>query len=463
MRRIPLPTESYQHLSKPLSSKRLLNLMAEQEPADARTDVALVPTAGLALWETLGTGPVWAMNSDMPGRLYVVSGTHFFRISFILPDVLIEDLGDVGTAAGPFPLVTIAVGVNAAVVCVSPNCWTCGHSGPMSQLSGTFPTDGASSVAYLDGYFVFTDFQSTSMFFICLLLDPSSFDALDFAYADGVPNVVRRVISHRGDIWLIGTALEIWYNSGDADFPFRRRGGGVIPNGAIYPKTAAIADSSVFWVGWDGIVYRSAGYLAQRVSTHAIEFIIQQHLDGDSIALSYSLDGHVFYALTVGTETVVYDCNTKQWHNRSSTTDGNGPWLAMSAALDPGVLGDRYTGNLYFPDPLLGTDDGVAVLRQATLPPLYPATRRGFCSRLEIEMETGGAVPPGTITLDWSDDGGNTFGGGPRAMSGGAPSEFRRRVYATRLGSFRERMFRISASARITVYAVDADIVAGMS
>jgi hypothetical protein len=466
MRRIPLPTESYQHQSKPLSSKRLLNFMAEQEPSDARSEVALVSTAGLEVSYTVGTGPVLAMNSDLPGIIYLVSGSHFFRMTFnetTTPPVLIEDLGDVGAAAGLYGTVTIAVGVSAAVVCISPNAFTCAHTGPINQLGGTFPASGAGSVAYLDGYFVFSTPQATSQFFICGLMDPSSFDALDFAYADAEPNVINRVISHRGDIWLIGSTIEVWYDSGDADFPFRRRPGGVIPNGSHFPNSVATADMSVFWVGFDNIVYRSAGYLAKRVSTHAVEFAISQHLTKTAMGVSYAIDGHVFYALCMDDLTLVYDCATQQWHNRSSTADGTGPWRIMAAARFPLLLGDRYSGNLYNPNSSIGTDNGVYVLRQATLPPLYPATRRGFCARLEVEMETGGAVPPGTITLDWSDDGGNNFTGGPRAMSGGAPSEFRRRVYATRLGSFRERMFRMSANAKVTVYAVDADIVAGNS
>jgi hypothetical protein len=63
--------------------------------------------------------------------------------------------------------------------------------------------------------------------------------------------------------------------------------------------------------------------------------------------------------------------------------------------------------------------------------------------------------------LDWSDDGGQTFTGGPRTMLVGSSSNFRTRVYATRLGSFRQRVFRLSASHAFSVYGLDADIVVG--
>jgi hypothetical protein len=86
-----------------------------------------------------------------------------------------------------------------------------------------------------------------------------------------------------------------------------------------------------------------------------------------------------------------------------------------------------------------------------------------FCARLEVEMEVGGDNTPGQVTLDWSDDGGWNWTGGPRALFTGAPDGRRTRVFTTRLGSFRQRVFRISANARATLYAVDADIEPGVS
>ena len=83
MKRIPFPLESYAHPSLPLSAKRLVNLMAEKQPDDARVAAALVSTPGLLPFQAVGTGPILAMNDDEPGRIYVVSGTHFYRCSFL--------------------------------------------------------------------------------------------------------------------------------------------------------------------------------------------------------------------------------------------------------------------------------------------------------------------------------------------------------------------------------------------
>ena len=479
MQRIPIPLESYQHPSPPLSSKRLLNLLAEQEPTDARSQAILRSTPGLIQYITVGIGPIYALNAEMPGILYVVSGDHFYRCTFPpFPNARFEDMGFIGPVQDPSMQFTIAVGNTAAVVCSPPNAFTCGHNpsgaiggDPMEQLGGTFPADGASSVAQMDGYFAFSAYKDPANWFICQLMDPTNFDALDFASADAMPNVLRMVLGNGGEFWMMGQAgHEVWYDAGSSGlettpgtsfFPFRRMPGAVIPHGLLTQKSVAKADGSVWWVGNDGIVYRSNGYKAQRVSTHAIEAIIEP----TDYALSYEWQGHTFYVITQANRTLIYNCATKAWHEQSSSGDGTAPWRAISATKFGGsyLLGDRYSGKIYIPGDV-ALDDDIQVIRQAILPPIFTTTTAGsraFCSRVEIEMESGGINTPGPVTLEWSDDGGRTWTGGPRTMSAGTAEELRKRVYTTRLGSFRQRTFRITVHGHTTLYAVDADISPG--
>ena len=480
MQRIPFPLESYEHPSLPLVSKRLINVMAEKQPADARTTDALVSTPGLIPYHAAGSGPILAMNDDVPGAIYIVSGTEAFRMSFD-PDgnPTFEGIGNVGTPdAGTSPwnsFVTIAAGPTAVVICSAPRSYTCGHL-PGELLNQITDPDypGASSVCYVDGYFAFSALGDTAQWFISRLLDPSSFDALDFVFSDALPNVIRRVITHRGQVWTCGeSGFEIWYDAGSSGlettpgtsfFPFRRAAGGVISIGTGSPMSICRADNSVWWVGLDGIVYRSNGYNPQRVSTHAIEAII-----GPSTvslwAVTHAYRGHWFYCLTtLDQRTLVYDVATSAWHERSTSTDGNAPWATTVAATDNNSLhlfGDRVTGMLY--TLAMGANDAnVTVIRQATLPPLWARTLRAFCARVEIEMESGGANSPGDVLLQWSDDGSRTWNAG-RVMSAGAPSELRKRVFTTRLGSFRQRTFRLVTHGLTRWYAVDADIAPGVS
>lgn len=471
MKRIPFPLESYEHPSLPLVSKRLINLMAEKTPDDARVAAALVPTPALQNFLAAGPGPILAMNDDMPGRIYVVSGTRFIRLSFpIGGGVTTEDLGDVGTAdtgTGSWnSFVTIAAGPTAVSVCVPPNVYIGGNDvgDPIGLVTDpAFP--GASSVAYVGGYFAYSALGNTSEWFISRLLDPTVFDALDFAFSDALPNVIRRVISHRGQLWTIGEGgFQIWYQSGDADFPFRPAAGGVIPIGTTSPMSVCRADQSVWWLGIDGVVYRSEGYSPKRVSTHAVEAIIGPSVVG-LYALTHPFRGHWFYCLTTdGGRTLVYDAATLVWHERSTSTDASAPWRALSAAVDNNsihLFGDRLSGLLFKID-RAALDAGTNVIRQATLPPLWGGTNRAFCARVEVEMESGGADTPGAVLLEWSDDGSRTWGPS-RTMSAGVAADTRHRVYTTRLGSFRQRTFRLTTHGLTTLYAMDADIVAGVS
>jgi hypothetical protein len=91
---------------------------------------------------------------------------------------------------------------------------------------------------------------------------------------------------------------------------------------------------------------------------------------------------------------------------------------------------------------------------------LWAETRRAFCARVEVEMEVGGEDTPGDVLLEWSDDGARTWGPS-RLLSSGVPTDLRHRVFTTRLGSFRQRTFRISSHGLTRLYGMSADIAAG--
>lgn len=467
MRRIPFPVESYVHPSTALVSTHLVNLFAEQEPSAARTSEALISSPGLYLWETLGAGPVLAMNDDLPGFIYVVSGTEFYRISLGLSGVTVADLGPVGSPAAPGiaayqQMPTIAVGVNAVVVCIPPHAFTVTHGGTaVVQLGGTFP-GGATSVAYVDGYFAFT--STVQQFFICGLMDPTAFDALDFATPTQTPDFMNGVFSMYDQLWFTGySGHEVWYDSGDVDFPFRPFPGGVISYGNASIRSVAKLDNSLFWIGSDDIVYRTNGYQAIRISTHGVETAIAAAGVYTLVsAFGYSQNGHVFYVVNFPSLTLVYDCATKLWHNRSSSTDGAARWRANCASSKVGdepVFGDVLSGQIFLGYLGLGEEAGTNVIRQVVMPPLWAGTNRAFMNRLEVEMDTGSPRIPASVFLEWSDDGGTTWKGG-RTLALDSVPDGHWRVCTTRLGSFRQRILRLTAQGQATFYAVDADITA---
>ena len=468
MPRIPFAKQSYQLRSRPLDAERLINLYSEQAPADALAPVVIKPTPGLRPEFAAGTGPIRAMAA-MPGRIYLVSGT----------DVMLVEPAADGTeritALGSVPatdIPTIAIGPTQVVVCAPPGVWVAAHGQPLNRVDGgQFPASGASAVVYLDGYFVFTAIGNSAQFFVSALLDAETTDPLDFAFADSVPNVVRRVVVHDRRAWMIGeAAIEPWFNSGDTDFPFRPAPGGVLTPGTIHPGAAAIADGSVFWVGTDGVIYRNAGLQATRVSTFAIERMIAPYISpGRGQACAYTWQGHAMVPFTfTGTGlpglTVEWDCATKLWHERTSDVSGIGPWRGMHAGQRGGVtlIGDRAGGILFQMDGGVATDGGETVPREATLPVVDAHGPRLFMSRFAVEMEVGTTGAPGDVQVSWSDDGGLTWSP-DRTLLTGAFGAGRHRVFTTRLGSFRRRVMRLRCDGRATFWAAVAEIEAGVS
>ncbi len=464
MRSIPFPTESYQHPSKPLQSKRLLNYAAEAAPPDSRSPFVLVPTPGLVPTTRIGSGPWHALDTPFVSVFYIVSGDTAYRT-----DV---PIGTVGVATNPFPagriqaMVTIASNLKYAVICVPPRLYYCLHTDlTLTEIDVTpFAPGGVGSVSYLDGYWVVTRYDGSPIINVSGLNDPSAWDPLDFAQTDSVVRLLLRATRHNGELWLLGeNGTQAWYDAGAPDFPLRSTPGSTIPYGVI-ARTVAEIDGSLWWVTRDNTVLRTDGYKAVRVSTHAIETIITDADVEQCFSVAYVSDGHSYYCLTLPDRgrTLCYDAATQKWHDRSSDADGSGPWRPVQIARidDANYAGDA-DGWMY----LLTdgpTDNGVPILRQATLPPLFADGHRTFCARVEVEMEVGTSTDA-SVTLDWSDDGGNNFNGGPRVMSSGAPGAFRNRVYTTRLGSFRERMFRVTTRGRTTLYGVEADVSAPAS
>ncbi len=457
MQRIPFPIESYEHASKPLSDKQLLNFFPEAQPADARSPWALISTPGLTGYFAAGEGPVSAVNSDLPGLIYLISGGGAYRYT-IATDAL-EFLGEVDVPFGAADYLlfnSIAVGPTAVVFCVPPYLYVSDHVNPVNRAG--IPDGGASSVTYLDGYFVCTNLLNPEQFFVSQLLDPTNFDALDFASLDAFPNEVFRVMTVGTDLWFAGAAgWEIWYDTGAVSFPFQRQSGGILQRGPAIPKAIAFGDGSVWWVSIDGIVYRSVGYQALRVSTTAIEEIIRSSSTiSIQSMLTYSQGGHNFVALNLPARTLVYDTLTGKWHERASTDDGTGRWRIECACAHTGlpILGDSLSGSMFFADPTSDNEFGTIVQRQITFPPIWAGTHRAFMNRLEIEMAVGGFNTPGQMALQWSDDGGFNFNIGRVMNTQG------NRAYTTRCGSFHQRVLRLTMFGLATLYAADADITA---
>lgn len=456
--RVPFATQSYQSRSRALSIQRVVNLFPEIEPQGAKARMILHGTPGLAtFFDASAYGSSCRAAIVIRGCVYLVVGSSVVKI-FSSGDVV--RIGAVDTGSGS--LVTMAANINQVVICCPPKLYVVDLLDVVTEVTDT-DFVGASSVSTLDGYAILPT-ESGDTFYLSAINDASDIDALDFAAAESKPDqIVRAFVDHR-EVWFFGeTTTEIWYNSGNADFPFQRVSGAQLERGCAAAGSVASFDNTIGFLGDDLIVYRAVGYQAQRISTHAIEETIRKIGDvRDAIAFSYTQGGHAFYCLTFpGVVTFVYDAATQLWHERKSwqRADWRPAW--MVAAFGTILAGDRYSGIIHEVDLDTFTDAGDPVIRTATSPTIHADGARFVTNSLEIEFEpgvgltTGQGADPQAI-LRYTDDDGTTWSK-ERWTTIGATGRTKNRAQWNKLGMSRKRVFEVSISDPVKVAIIAAD------
>jgi hypothetical protein len=394
----PILGSAYVARSVNAADNRMVNLFPEVIPEGGKEAGFLNRAPGLNFLQTVGTGPIralWAHQTN-GSDFYVVSGNQFYKLTGLnaTPTLL-------GTVAGTGP---VSIADNGTQLFIAAN----GPSYIYNEVTNVFAqiTDpdfaGAVTVAYLDGYFVFNQ-PNSQIIWVSQLLDGTSVDPLDFASAEGSPDGVVGLIADHRELWVFGTdSVEVWYNSGAADFPLTRIQGAFNEIGCVSAYTIAKMDNGLFWLGTDargqGIVYRANGYTGVRISTHAIEYAIAQYGNiSDALAYTYQQEGHAFYVLTFpsGNATWVYDVATQAWHERAGFSGGEFMRHRSNCQCNFGgniIVGDFENGNIYTFDLDVYADNGGIQkwLRSwRALPTGQNNLKRTAHHSLQLDCETG--------------------------------------------------------------------------
>ena len=473
----PILGSSYVARSINAADNRCVNLFPEVIPEGGKEPGFLNRAPGLKFQQTIGVGPIralWAHQTN-GSDFYVVSGTEFYKVTGLTATPI--KLGDV-TGTGP---VSIADnGTQIFLACNGPSYIYNEVTNVFAQITDPdFP--GATTVGYLDGYFVFNEPNSQKVW-VTALLDGTSVDPLDFASAEGSPDgLVGLIVDHR-EAWLFGTdSVEVWYDAGSADFPLTRIQGAFNEIGCVAAFSIAKLDNGLFWLGTDargqGIVYRANGYTGQRVSTHAIEYAIAQYGNiSDAIGYTYQQEGHAFYVLTFpsANATWVYDVATQAWHERAGWNTAIGQFTRHRSNCQCNfngntVVGDYENGNIYTLDLNVYADNGGIQkwLRSwRALPTGQNNLKRTAQHSLQLDCESGTGLITGQgsdpeIMLRWSDDGGHTWSN-EHLSKMGKIGEYYRRVFWRRLGmtlKLRDRVYEVSMTDPVKTAIVGAELL----
>lgn len=465
---INFATQSYQSKSLPLSAQRMVNAYVEREPSDAKSQIAVFSAPGMSLFATCGIGPVRGMWS-MGGLLYVVSGQILYSVTSA---GVVTTLGGAVTGTGPVAMtdngtqLLILNGVHGYIYTVANGFQIIVDANFHAATSGTF----------FDNYFVMS-WDGTNKYFISNSLDGTTYSGLDFASAEVLPDNVLSIVNQQESLLIFGAkTIETWYDAGTVNFPFQRVDGGTVERGTSAALSPVKEDNSVFFLGDDLIFYRLDGTLPRRVSTHAIEDAWQKYSSvSDAYSFSYTFEGHKFIVVTFITAnaTWIYDISTSLWHERESWDRNNnslGRWRGscVSNLYNKVLVGDAFSGQIGFLDNTVSTEFGNTVRVLMVGPQIHEDRKRMFISRFELDIESGvgAAIDPGSnpqVMLDWSDDGGRTFGLSQPWQSMGKIGQYRQRLRWLRQGQSRNRMYRVTISdpVRKTIIAAHADVVPG--
>ena len=468
----PILGSAYVARSVNAADARMVNLFPEIVPEAGKEPAFLSRAPGLRQLASVGLGPIrglWAFN----GYMYVVSRDKLYKVDTSY------NVTTIGTVSGTSGQVSMADnGTQLFVACNGPSYIYNATTDVFAQITDAdFP--GAGTVGFLDGYFVFNE-PNSQRIWVTALLDGSSVDPLDFASAEGAPDgVVGIMVDHR-QLWVLGTnSVEVWYNSGNADFPLSRIEGAFNELGCVAAYSIAKMDNSIFWLGQDargqGIVYRANGYTGQRISTHAIEWQIQSYVTiSDAIGYTYQQDGHSFYVLTFPTanKTWVYDAATQAWHERAGFSAGEFTRHRSNCQVffnDEVIVGDYENANIYAFDLEDYSDNGATQkwLRSwRALPQGQNNLKRTAQHTLQLDCESGVGLNLGQgsdpqVMLRWSDDGGHTWSS-EHWVSIGKIGQYGRRVIWRRLGmtqKLRDRVYEISMTDPVKIAIMGAELL----
>jgi hypothetical protein len=351
-----------------------------------------------------------------------------------------------------------------------------GGAGPIQTSCSSVIGPIASFVEAVDGFFIINQVDS-GMFYVS---DWGSlnFDPLSYASAEGDPDNIVAILVKDRELWLFNErTTEVWANTGNADFPFERIQGGFIEKGCSAPYSVAKIDGIAFWLGRDesgeGVVYAAQGASPQRVSTHAIERDIRTYADISSAsAYTYSENGHSFYVINFAEKTWVYDLKTQMWHERAYTNAGalerhRSEVHAYFPELKLHLVGDYANNKIYALKDGVYTDDLETITRMRVTPHVSAGLKRVFYNSLTLDMETGvgldgsvqGSDPQ--VMLQFSNDGGHTWSNEDWVSAGkkiGGIGDFKKRVIWNRLGSARDRVFKIVITDPVPIRIIGAEL-----
>lgn len=451
---IPFGLASYQAVSKAISCQQLLNCYTQiqRQNMDAKGVAPLLGRPGLTQFATAGSGP-WRALIEMNDLLYGISGSNFYYIA----------------STGVATLLGGGIGAGAQVLGISENgsqiIFVDGVRGFVynadtavyAQIAsvGFLP---AKTVSFLQSYFLLDAF-GTNKFFSSASEDGTTYDATFTASAETSSDDVESTVAHQGQLLVTGhKGIEFWqFNPNTANFPWNRYPGAATQPGLAGPFAATSYNNRFFYVGRDAKFYQLNGSEPVSKTDPAVAAQWQGYGDiSDVVVFGMTFGDHEWIVITfpAAMHTWLYDVTTgffHEWESHDSDMVPYGRWRGNCFAKCYGkfLIGDAFTNQIGELSSTAYDEYGNPMRMRAVSPTLHNDGGTIFMSSLEFLMEVGVGLATGQgsnpkMILDWSDDDGRTWCTNPEILYLGQLGEYNKTVRATELGSFTNRIFRIT-------------------
>ena len=392
---------------------RLSNMLFEADPTNVDDQTSLISRHGLNLLGDAGAGFIAGMirREDANDSVVGVSGEFFFAVT----DSGVSVAGT-GGISGTGRVRMATDGSNTFIV----------RNGMLynKPLSGSVV-----AVAMPDGRKAYDVVYMGARYWIAseagrvYFTQPGevTVDPLDYFTAETSPDPLKGIAVESDQLVLLGSSsIEWWYQVPDPDLPATRTVGRRSTAGLASVFSMATADVGLFWVGNDGIVYRSGSLPVPIGDATVTEAIARARPILDESDPEKTLSGwfcamgdHGLYHLDVpGEGTHVYDLLTGQWTDFG--TSDRPLYMAGCAAMRRGrwLVGGTFDSKVRELRQDRYKDDTGPLIRR--FPGLSRAKQNIRFSNVQVECSTGGAGLdyPGDnpqLAMRYSDDGGKTW------------------------------------------------------
>jgi hypothetical protein len=454
---------TYQSRSRPLSSQITKNWY-QQFNELTQEQYVLLPFPGL---KSIGNaGGLDRGFERMNEILYQVKGTSLYEISKFGVHTL------KGTIPGAGRAIMANDGINLFIV-TDRKVWQYSTDTDLIVEVTDSNITGSKSVDFFNNQFIYTKDKFST---VSNVGDGSAASGLNIIGEETLPDGLVRDFVFEDVIYRCGTRSIVgWYNSGVGSPPIERFQGRIFNVGLAAINSIAKSDEAFYWLGDDHAIYRASAGTSERISTDAISNELQKHSDlSDCIGNTFTLEGQNFYSISIPSADKTFVINEglgkAGWFEISSGVD-DGIYQGSSFARVYGqtVVADKDNGNVYKLDLESYTNNGEPLQRMRVTGSVNGGLvgaqgKRIQMSCLKLLMESGVGLIEGQgdnprIMIEYSDDGGNTWNGGswPRV---GRLGEFTLQVEWFNLGSFYDRIFRISTTDPVnySLYSATIDL-----